>query len=129
MNNLKPYGFTLIRGDTYTITFFLYDNGQKIKLGENGQIFFTAKKNILDTNYVIQKTLSNGITFNESTLEYTITIESTDTDNLEPDLIYPYDIKTVISVGERKIKKTIQLDSFYLKANATQAVNEVASSG
>lgn len=84
----------------------LDSNGQLVELGANDLIFMTVGLAANSEEYKIQKTLSNGIVFNNNTNKYDITINSSDTQNLEMGVNYGYDI-TIYYNGNKPKQKVI----------------------
>lgn len=72
----------LIRGDTLDLR-FCRKNAQGIIKDKPEQMYFNVKKNSKKTDYVIQKKLGDGITYNEENNYYYFTIESSDTKDLK----------------------------------------------
>ena len=87
------YGFEkdFIRGDTKTLNKFrpIEQSGEPMTLKQDDQIYFTVKDK--SKNTVIKKKINNGINL-ESDGYYHITLETTDTEELNAD-IYKYDIE------------------------------------
>jgi hypothetical protein len=113
--------FTLIRGDTYNLTFSLsLANGNAYILSENDKCYFTVKKDLIQEDYVFQKRNGAGIEYNEEQGLYRIKIEQEDTCDLNFGT-YQFDIK--VKIGD-EIVKTLLKGTFVLTNNATHRCNE-----
>lgn len=64
-------------------------------LEENDMLIMSVKENIHSEDYKFQKTLDNGISFNETINRYEIEINNDDTKDLEMDTLYVFDIVIV----------------------------------
>lgn len=109
----------IIRGDTKYLRFQRHycDNEIITELPE--KLYFTIKFDSNIDDYLIQKTLNNGIEFNPRDNYYYITIEPEDTDNL-PYGDYYYDIEVI----KGEYKQTICRGEFSLTDEYTFARNE-----
>ena len=107
------------RGDTKVLK-FQRKNEEGVIETEAKELYFTVKENSNKQNYLFQKTLNDGITFNTEDFYYRITIYPSDTDNLYYGT-YLYDIE----VKEDDYVKTIDLGELVVKEEATFAGNEV----
>lgn len=109
------------RGDTYDFKFQRKNKKTKEVITEKpDNMYFTVKVNDTVDDFIFQKKLSNNtITYDEETYYYSITIESTDTDNL-PYGIYYYDIEVITGT---KVK-TIAKGSISIESEITFASNE-----
>ncbi len=102
----KTIDYEFKRGDTTNLKKFRITdkNGEVITLGTTEQLYFTVKKNANSSDVLLQKTIGNGIILGEDGY-YHITIESTDTFNLDYG-DYQYDIE-LKSTSPKEIVKTI----------------------
>lgn len=82
--------FQMIRGDT--LSFDVVMSG--IDTSSVESLYLSAKRNRSDTEYVFQKSLSDGITLTEG--RYRIRVAPEDTENIDPGR-YPYDLEVTIS--------------------------------
>lgn len=98
------------------------ENEESIKLGENDLIYMTVRKDAGSGEIKFQKSLENGITFNEETKKYEIEINSEDTKDLKINTSYGYDI-TVYYNGNKPKQKVIGT----LKIGEKYTLNEVAN--
>lgn len=108
-----------VRGNTFSRGFNI--KGWKHDID---QVYFTIKENENDKNYVLQKTLDNGINLveeDENSKTYALTIEATDTDNFKTDYNYYFDIKIVSGT----LKRTIIMGNLTLTNEITKTINEV----
>lgn len=111
----------LTRGDSKTIRFrrISKETGEVItKLPL--EVYFTMKEDYRKEDYIFQKTLENGIVFNEEDNYYYLTIKPEDTDGIEFG-IYNYDIQIV---DEEDYKHTITGD-IKITREVTWSENEV----
>lgn len=99
-------------------------DGEKTELESNDLIFFSVKENYNDTEYKIQKTLGNGIEYNQDTKNYEIILESQDTANLQMNKVYGYDI-TIYYDGDKPSQKVLGT----LKITTKYTLNEVVNNG
>lgn len=86
---VKEYDITIPKQDYFPLPFH-FQSGKK--LNENDLIFMTVKRSVNDENYIFQKSLDNGITWDESKKRYLIEINSKDTKNMQMRSTYGYDI-------------------------------------
>lgn len=89
----KTHNMQWMRGDTTRIGISI--SGLD---GEPDELTFSVKKYKTDTEYIIRKTLSNGIEPEtaEEGLRYIVTIETADTEELVPSA-YSYDLEAIIN--------------------------------
>ena len=100
---IKNYNITIPKQD-YQVIAIKVGEGQK--LSDNDLLFMTIKKYASDTNYIFQKSLENGITYNEETNKYEIVITSNDTKEMQMGTEYGYDI-TIYYDGDKPKQKVI----------------------
>lgn len=98
------------------------ENEESIKLEENDLIYMTVRKDAGSGEIKFQKSLEDGITFNEETKKYEIEINSEDTKDLKINTSYGYDI-TVYYNGNKPKQKVIGT----LKIGEKYTLNEVAN--
>lgn len=125
MDNVK---FNFYIGDTYTRDFIITGYSSDID-----EIFFTVKKNVDDKNYVLQKTLNNGITLVDVTYDtdgttilsrtYNLLINAEDTETFTPEKEYVFDIE-IVTDETPDLKKTIMTGTIELTNSATRNYNE-----
>lgn len=106
-----------VRGNSYALTMTI----QGLKDLEINKIYLTVKVDSSQDEPVLQKSLGNGIESLEEEYKYNILIDSSDTENLEVNCPYYYDITIVVG----SLKKTVVKGSFTLEPNYTKASNEV----
>jgi len=115
--------FNFVRGTTYSRNFNLTDYDANID-----EMYFTVKESEKDRLPVIKKTLGNGITQleteEENTKSYNLLINSDDTENLQVDKPYYFDVKIVTYGENTTIKKVIIKGTITLSANITWKYNE-----
>lgn len=112
--------FEFYIGDTYSRDFTLTGYSETID-----EVYFTVKKSDKDKNFILQKTLDNGITLvDDEPRTYNILIDATDTETLNVDTEYPFDIEIVTTKTEGDIKKTIIKGVVLLKEATTRIWNE-----
>ena len=118
---------TLIRGDTYTLTFELTDvHGNPYVLTEKDKCYFTVKKDYAHKDFVLQKRFGDGITYNEETGQYEIRLPQASTCDLACGW-YVFDIKCVIANVDdvdNNFVKTLIKGALLLENNATHKGNE-----
>lgn len=108
----------LIRGDTFKFKFRRIDAQGAIIKNIAPNLFFTVKRNAGDKNYIFQKTLQDGISFDEDWY-YHVTVEPEDTNNMKFG-DYVYDIEVI--AGE--YKQTISKGVLSIDTEVTWAINE-----
>lgn len=115
---MEKINFQFVKGDTYSKGFIIDGIGETIK-----EIYFTVKENSSDKSYVIQKKLTQGIELDPLiTNRYVLTIEPNDTDNMNTNYNYVFDIEIVTE----SIKRTIIGGNLILDDwNITSVFNEV----
>lgn len=100
---MEKINFNFIKGDTYTRGFTIENFNAAIN-----QVYFTVKEKSSDKNYVLQKTLNNGIKLDPNVSNrYILTIDSDDTNDFKVNYDYVFDIQIVIDSTPSPIKKTI----------------------
>lgn len=104
--SIKKYDITFPKQNYEVIFVSILENGEPIQLNENDKIFFSVKQNSYDDDYKIQKSLNNGITYNESSHKYEIEINSEDTQDMIMNRTYGYDI-TIYYDGNKPKQKVI----------------------
>lgn len=115
--------FEFYKGRTYIRDFSITGWTPKID-----KMYFTIKENVTDKNYVIQKTLNDDITCTDEGIdengevyrEFNLLINATDTDYLEINKKYVFDV-AIVSNG---IKRTVMTGTLKLKGTATHTHNE-----
>lgn len=120
-----------------TWTFYIGDSYEKTievkKYNDDiDEMYFTIKRDDGDKNYILQKTLDNGLTIVEDKTEdgqrirtYDLFIDASDTENMNVDVEYPFDIQIVTEKDETNLKGTIVKGVVTLKPATTRAWNEV----
>lgn len=82
--SIKNYNIEIPKMDYQIIEIVLRENGIETTLDETDEIYFTVKRNANDISPIFQKSLNNGITYNEETKKYEIEITSEDTPGQTP---------------------------------------------
>lgn len=118
--SIKKINIEIPKMDYQIIEISITENGIETKLSENDNIYFTVKKCAYDSEPTLQKSLNNGINYNKETKKYEIEIKSEDTENMEIDEVYGYDI-TVYYEGNRPKQKVVG----NLKIGIKYTLNEV----
>jgi hypothetical protein len=108
----------IIRGDNEIIPFQRKTESDELIMEIPDKMYLTIKRNEYEKQALIQKTLENGITFEDGT--YNVEFLPEDTDNLSFG-IYLYDIE-IIKDGK---KKTIKKGEFVIDSEITHKENEV----
>lgn len=106
-----------VRGNTYALKMTI----QGLEDITIDKVYLTVKENSNQDDPILQKSLDNGITPLEEQYQYNIIIDPSDTEDMEVNCPYYYDITVIIG----NIKKTIVKGSFTLEPNYTKASNEV----
>lgn len=91
--SVKKLDISLPKLDYQLIKIGIYnENGELCELGENDKLFMTIKSHHNSNDFIFQKSLDNGISYNQLTQKYEIEIESNDTKNMRINTVYYYDI-------------------------------------
>lgn len=108
----------ITRGDTAQFKFQRLDSEGNPITTQPQKLYFTVKRNYIDKEVMLQKTIGD-MTFDEE-FYYHFTIEPSDTDNLMY-TDYVYDIEVV----QQDYKQTISKGTFTVSEEVTHADNEV----
>lgn len=120
--SVKKFNIEIPKLDFQVISLGIKDStGAFIQLNNGDLMFMTVSLNSGDTSYKIQKSLTNGITYNSTTGKYDIQIDSSDTANLQEGLLYGYDI-TIYYQGTQPRQKVVGT----FKLGKKYTVNEVS---
>ena len=121
--------FEFYIGDTYTRDIIISGYSENID-----NVFFTVKKNVGDKNFVLQKTLGDGIELTDIVYDddgttilsrtYNVLLNANDTENMKPDTEYVFDFEIVTNETSDDIKKTVMTGIVNLKNAATRVYNE-----
>lgn len=103
---VKEFNIEIPKQDYLLISLSILKNEQETKLSENDLIFMTVKRFASSNEILLQKTLENGISYNEETKKYEIEINSKDTKDMAMGKAYGYDI-TVYYDGDKPKQKII----------------------
>lgn len=103
---IKKINIEIPKIDYLLIPISIKENEQVVQLGENDLLFMTISSSPSTTEYKIQKTLGNGITYNQETGKYEIEFTSEDTEILAYNVNYGYDI-TIYYDGNKPKQKVI----------------------
>ena len=115
--------FEFYKGRTY-IRFFSIENWTP----SIDKMYFTVKENVNNKNYIMQKNFDNGIECTDiytteegkKGREYSLTLNATDTDRLEINKNYVFDIAII----SKDIKQTATTGILRLLGTATHTHNE-----
>lgn len=102
--SIKNFNIEIPKQDYQIISLAIEKDGQTSKLGENDLIFMTVKRFASNEVVEFQKSLENGISYNEQTQKYEIEINSEDTKNMKMDIPYGYDITVYYDKDKPKQK-------------------------
>lgn len=92
------------RGDIRLIRFQVNDPQTRERSQVDfDEIYMTVKENVYERNYIFQKRISNGGIEKLGVGDYQIRLDASDTDPLDFNKIYPFDIELVY---EDEIKQT-----------------------
>ena len=103
---VKKVNIEIPKLDYQIILLSIKDNGRIVQLQEEDRLYFTVSLTPDTTDYIIQKSLNNGIEYNQETGKYELEITSEDTKNLKLDYKYGYDI-TIYYGGDKPKQKVI----------------------
>ena len=107
--SVKNYNIQIPKRDFLIIELKITENGEVVELESTDEIYFTVKRNATDEKFIFQKSLKDGITYNASTKNYEIQINSNDTKEMlqgENAGTYGYDI-TIYYNGNMPKQKVI----------------------
>ncbi len=104
--SIKKIDITIPKKDYQLIRLSIKENDVPKQLGENDLLFFTVAKSPDTTDYIFQKSLENGIIYDSSANKYLVEINSQDTQDLELNTTYGYDI-TIYYDGNKPKQKVI----------------------
>lgn len=123
MNDVR---FEFYIGDTYERNFIIKKYTSNID-----EVYFSVKKSDLDKKVILQKKLEDGITIVEDIEEngirkrtYQLLINSNDTEELTPEIEYPFDIEIVTNEENTSLKQTIIKGVVILTTATTRIWNE-----
>lgn len=119
-DKVKKINIEIPKQNYMIIPFAVTRDGEKIKLDDDDLIFMTVKSSYKNEEYKFQKSLNNGITYNEDTKSYDIEINSNDTKDLIMNHDYEYDI-TIYYGGNKPKQKVVGL----FKVGKKYTLNEV----
>ena len=103
---VKKVNIEIPKLDYQIILLNILEDGRSVQLGENDLLYFTVSLTPDTTDYIIQKSLDNGITYNQETGKYELEITTNDTKDLKLDYKYGYDI-TIYYNGNKPKQKAI----------------------
>lgn len=92
---------TMPRGDIRHVSFSITNNLGEVADVDFEDIYFTVKESFTRDNYLFQKKLSDGSITKEDD-NYWFTIQPEDTDNLQQNKTYVFDIELVNEADEIK---------------------------
>ncbi len=118
--SVKRIDIEIPKMDYQIISLAIKKDGEVAKLEEKDEIYMTVKRHANNEEIKFQKTLENGITYNEETGKYEIEINSEDTKQLSMDTAYGYDI-TIYYEGDKPKQKVIGT----IKISKKYTLNEV----
>ena len=121
VREIKELDITIPKCDYLAIPFSYKRNGENVQLGENDLIFFSVKKYKNDKNYIFQKTLENGITFDSVNTKYLIEINYEDTKDVEIGDKLLYDI-VIYYDGKKPVQKVVGTLEIGLKLTMNEVV-------
>lgn len=118
--SVKRIDIEIPKMDYQIISLAIKKDNEVTKLDEKDEIYMTVKRNAKNEEIKLQKSLANGITYNEETGKYEIEINSEDTKQLAMGATYGYDI-TIYYGGTKPKQKIIGT----LKISNKYTLNEV----
>ena len=102
--DVKIYNIGIPKQDYMLLRMSIKENGVNVELGENDLLFMTIRTSANSEDYIIQKSLNDGITYNSELKKYEIEILSQDTKDLQYGKNYGYDI-TIYYNGNKPKQK------------------------
>lgn len=111
----------IIRGDTKSFKFQRRTTNGEVIIEKPDKMFFTIKTGYYSKGYLFQKRLDTDITYKEEDNYYYFTINPKDTNELDYDDNYVFDIEII----KGDTVKTIAKGKFAVKEEVTFAENEV----
>lgn len=103
----------MIRGDTLLIPVKITKDKENYQLQENENIMFSLKRFSGDEEYILQKSLNNGIEWDDKKQRYIIKLEHEDTKDIElryENKNFQYDIVVILSNNfVRTIRGVLQI--------------------
>lgn len=102
--SVKKFNIEIPKQDYQLISLAIKKDGQSTKLADNDLIFMTVRSYANDDKIIMQKSLNNGISYNEETQKYEIEINSEDTKELRMGEKYGYDITVYYDSNKPKQK-------------------------
>ena len=102
--SIKNFNIEIPKQDYQIISLAIKKDGQTVELSENDLIFMTVKRFASNEAIEFQKSLENGISYNEETQKYEIVINSEDTKNMRMNTKYGYDITIFYDTDKPKQK-------------------------
>lgn len=111
----------IIRGDTKSFKFQRKTTNNEVITEKPDKMFFTVKSGYYSKDYLFQKRLDTDIIYKEEDNYYYFTINPKDTNELDYDDNYVFDIEII----KGDTVKTIAKGKFAVKKEVTFAENEV----
>ena len=111
----------IIRGDTKSFKFQRRTINNEVITEKPDKMFFTVKTGYYSKDYLFQKRLDTDITYKEDDNYYYFTINPEDTNELDYDDNYVFDIEII----KGDTVKTIAKGKFAVQEEVTFAENEV----
>ena len=111
----------IIRGDTKTLKFQRRTTNNEVITEKPDKMFFTVKTGYYSKDYLFQKRLDTDIIYKEEDNYYYFTVNPEDTNELNYDDDYVFDIEII----KGDTVKTIAKGKFAVKEEVTFAENEV----
>lgn len=104
--SVKEYNIEIPKMDYQVISVGIKVGNENVKLNDNDLMFLTVRENEFSEEYIFQKSLDDGIIYNENTKKYDIEINSEDTKKMEMKKNYGYDI-TIYYGGDKPRQKAV----------------------
>lgn len=121
MRKVKKLDISIPKCDYLAIPFSYKKNGNNIQLNENDLIFFSVKRHEDDEEYVFQKKLGDGITFDSINTKYLIEINFEDTKDVDIGDKLLYDI-VIYYNKEKPVQKVVGILEIGLKLTMNEVV-------
>ena len=102
----KIFNIEIPKMDYQIISLSIKDGEELVPLLESDLLFMTVREYSFSDKIEFQKSLGNGIQYNDITKKYDIVITSEDTKNMEIDKEYGYDV-TILFDGNKPKQKLV----------------------
>lgn len=101
---MQELNITIPKCDYLAFPFTYRVDGKNTQLNKDDIIYFSIKKDLTDETYILQKTLGNGIDFDEKAQKYYVIFNYEDTEPMKMGVTYVYDL-TIYYEGTQPSQK------------------------